>query len=106
MQNGYNPRAGLKTLLLAPISKQAAGRRADRVNHAGGGVCFRLYGEDTFKNAFLSRDPPRILENEMTSELLQLKAKADDIGVKFDFGDPPHPHPEVYLRSLPELKAL
>ncbi|KAF7539365.1 hypothetical protein G7Z17_g12431 [Cylindrodendrum hubeiense] len=103
-QSGYNPRASLKTLLTAPISKASARQRAGRAGRTRPGVCYRLYDEDTFDNVFLPPAPPGILENEITSEILMLKNMGYNAVGRFDFVTPPHP--EVYLRGLEDLRAL
>jgi pre-mRNA-splicing factor ATP-dependent RNA helicase DHX15/PRP43 len=103
-QAGYNPRAGLKTLVTAPISKVSARQRAGRAGRTQPGVCFRLYTEDTYDNVFIQSTSPGILESEISSEILVLKAAGyNDVG-RFDFIDPPHP--ETYWRGLRELTAL
>ncbi|KAK7422562.1 hypothetical protein QQX98_001585 [Neonectria punicea] len=67
-------------------------------------MCFRLYEEDTFGKAFLSSTVPGILESEIASEILLLISMGfdDDDVSKFDFID--HPHPEVYLSGLQDLR--
>ncbi|KPM43385.1 hypothetical protein AK830_g3198 [Neonectria ditissima] len=97
-RSGYNPRAGLRTLLTAPISKASAQQRAGRAGRTRPGVCFRLYEADTYDEVFLSYGPPGILESEITSEILLLMNMGFHDVSKFDFID--CPHPEVYLRSI------
>jgi pre-mRNA-splicing factor ATP-dependent RNA helicase DHX15/PRP43 len=103
-RSGYNPRAGLTTLATAPISKASALQRAGRAGRTQPGVCFRLYTEDTYDNVFIQRTPPGILDSEISSEILVLKAAGYNAVGRFDFIDPPHP--ETYLRGLRELTAL
>ena len=42
-QLSFNPRTGLETLAVAPISKASAKQRAGRAGRVGPGKCFRLY---------------------------------------------------------------
>ena len=42
-QNSYNPRSGMESLLVAPISKASAMQRAGRAGRTSAGKCFRIY---------------------------------------------------------------
>lgn len=101
---GYNPRGGLTTLLTAPISKSSAQQRAGRAGRTQPGLCFRLYTEDTYNNVFAQTTPPEILDSEISSEILILKAAGHNAVATFDFID--RPHPEIYFRGLRELSDL
>jgi hypothetical protein len=42
-QNSYNPRSGMESLLVAPVSKASAMQRAGRAGRTSAGKCFRIY---------------------------------------------------------------
>lgn len=42
-QTAYNPRTGLDSLIVTPISKASANQRAGRAGRVAPGKCFRLY---------------------------------------------------------------
>ncbi|KAH8886333.1 P-loop containing nucleoside triphosphate hydrolase protein [Thozetella sp. PMI_491] len=100
----YDPRVEAKSLVTATISRASAQQRAGRAGRTQPGTCFRLYTEASFQSSFLPSTPPGILETEITSEILLLKAMGHNAVGRFDFVD--RPHPEVYLRGMEELYAL
>ena len=44
-QNVYNPKQGLDSLVITPISQASAKQRAGRAGRTGPGKCYRLYTE-------------------------------------------------------------
>ena len=42
-QNSFNPRTGMESLIVTPVSKAAAMQRTGRAGRTGPGQCFRLY---------------------------------------------------------------
>jgi pre-mRNA-splicing factor ATP-dependent RNA helicase DHX16 len=42
-QTAYNPRSGLDSLIVVPVSKASANQRAGRAGRVAPGKCFRLY---------------------------------------------------------------
>ena len=42
-QNSYNPKTGMDSLVVAPISKAASNQRKGRAGRTQSGKCFRLY---------------------------------------------------------------
>jgi pre-mRNA-splicing factor ATP-dependent RNA helicase DHX16 len=42
-QTSYNPRTGMESLIVTPISKASANQRAGRAGRVAPGKCFRLY---------------------------------------------------------------
>ncbi|KAI7991103.1 putative pre-mRNA-splicing factor ATP-dependent RNA helicase DEAH5 [Camellia lanceoleosa] len=45
-QNVYNPKQGLDSLIITPISQASAKQRAGRAGRTGPGKCYRLYTEN------------------------------------------------------------
>jgi ATP-dependent RNA helicase DHX8/PRP22 len=56
----YNPKLGMDTLVVSPISQASARQRAGRAGRTGPGKCFRLYTEEAFKNEMLPTSIPEI----------------------------------------------
>ncbi len=42
-QNSYNPRSGMESLLVAPVSRASANQRAGRAGRTSAGKCYRIY---------------------------------------------------------------
>ncbi|KAH7177706.1 P-loop containing nucleoside triphosphate hydrolase protein [Fusarium sp. MPI-SDFR-AT-0072] len=100
-QSGHNPRMGLETLLTGPISQAAARQRAGRAGRTKPGFCYRLYTHKSFMEEMRPSNQPAILESDMASHILQLKAMGFDDVARFDFIDPPHP--EILFNGLQDL---
>ena len=49
-QSSYNPRTGVESLVVTPVSKAAADQRAGRAGRVGPGKCFRLYTAWSFQH--------------------------------------------------------
>ncbi|BFG37688.1 hypothetical protein CerSpe_239620 [Prunus speciosa] len=60
-QNVYNPKLGLDSLIITPISQASAEQRAGRAGRTGPGKCYRLYTESAYHNEMFpnynSRNP-------------------------------------------------
>jgi ATP-dependent RNA helicase DHX8/PRP22 len=48
-QKIYNPKAGMDSLVVTPISQAAAQQRSGRAGRTGPGKCYRLYTERAFR---------------------------------------------------------
>jgi ATP-dependent RNA helicase DHX8/PRP22 len=48
-QKVFNPKVGMDSLVVAPISQASARQRAGRAGRTGPGKCFRLYTESAYK---------------------------------------------------------
>lgn len=85
----YNPRMGMDTLQITPISQANASQRAGRAGRTGPGKAYHLYTELAFKNEFYIQTIPEIQRTNLANTVLLLKS----LGVKdlldFDFMDPP-----------------
>jgi ATP-dependent RNA helicase DHX8/PRP22 len=103
-QRAFNPRSGVDTLAVAPISRAAARQRAGRAGREAPGKCFRLYTEDAFHATLPAVTRPEILRANLGGVVLQLKALGVDDVLSFPLLDPP---PRAALvRSLELLYAL
>ena len=100
----YNPKMGMDTLQITPISQANASQRAGRAGRTGPGKCYHLYTERAFKEEFYVATIPEIQRTNLSNTVLLLKS----LGVKdlldFDFMDPPPQ--DTISTSLFELWAL
>lgn len=100
----YNPRMGMDTLQITPISQANASQRAGRAGRTGPGKSFHLYTERAYKEEFYIQTIPEIQRTNLSNTVLLLKS----LGVKdlldFDFMDPPPQ--ETISTSLFDLWAL
>jgi HrpA-like RNA helicase len=87
--NVYNPKTGMDSLVVAPISQASAKQRAGRAGRTGPGKCFRLYTEAAFKNEMLPASVPEIQRTNLATTVLTLKAMGINDLMGFDFMDPP-----------------
>jgi ATP-dependent RNA helicase DHX8/PRP22 len=102
-QRAFNPRSGVDTLAIGPISGAAARQRAGRAGREAPGKCFRLYTESSF-HALAPATRPEILRANLGGVVLQLKALGVSDVLAFPLLDPP-PRAAL-LRSLELLYAL
>lgn len=103
-QNSYNPRTGMSSLVVTPISKAAAIQRAGRAGRVAPGKCFRLYTSYSFHNELEESPVPEIQRTNLGNVVLSLKSLGINDLVHFDFMDPP-PH-ETLIAALEQLYAL
>lgn len=100
----YNPRMGMDTLQITPISQANAQQRAGRAGRTGPGKAFHLYTERAFRDEFYIATIPEIQRTNLANTVLLLKS----LGVKdlldFDFMDPPPQ--DTITTSLFDLWAL
>ncbi|KAJ6144373.1 hypothetical protein N7470_008268 [Penicillium chermesinum] len=100
----YNPRMGMDTLQITPISQANANQRSGRAGRTGPGKAYRLYTETAYKNELYIQTIPEIQRTSLANTVLLLKS----LGVKdlldFDFMDPPPQ--ETITTSLFELWSL
>ena len=106
-QNAYDPRLGMDSLVVMPISQAQARQRAGRAGRTGPGKCYRLYTEAAFRNEMLPNSIPDIQRTNLAHTILMLKAMGINDLLSFDFMDPP-PAPTMItaLESLYALSAL
>jgi ATP-dependent RNA helicase DHX8/PRP22 len=106
-QNVYNPKLGMDSLVVTPISQASAKQRAGRAGRTGPGRCYRLYTESAFKNEMMPTNIPEIQRTNLGNVVLQLKAMGINDLLGFDFMDPPPVATLIgALESLYALGAL
>ena len=103
-QKSYNPRTGMESLVVTPVSKAAANQRAGRAGRTQPGKCFRLYTNWSFVNELEDQTVPDIQRSNMGNVVLMLKSLGIHDLLHFDFMDPPPP--EALIRALEQLYAL
>lgn len=103
----YNPKLGMDSLEIAPISQASAKQRAGRAGRTGPGKCFRLYTEDQYNNEMLPTTIPEIQRTNLANTVLILKAMGINDLINFDFMDPPPVQTLITaMESLFNLGAL
>ena len=85
----YNPKLGMDSLVVSPISQASAKQRAGRAGRTGPGKCYRLYTEPAYKHEMLPVSVPEIQRTNMASLVLILKAMGINDLISFPFMDPP-----------------
>lgn len=103
-QNAYDPKLGMDSLVVTPISQAQAKQRAGRAGRTGPGKCFRLYTEAAFQSEMLPTSIPEIQRQNLSTTILMLKAMGINDLLHFDFMDPPPTN--TMLTALEELYAL
>ena len=103
-QNAYDPKLGMDSLVVTPISQANAKQRAGRAGRTGPGKCFRLYTEAAYQSEMLPTSIPEIQRQNLAYTILMLKAMGINDLLHFDFMDPPPTN--TMLTALEELYAL
>lgn len=99
----YDPRTGLESLDVVPISKSQAFQRSGRAGREGPGKCYRLYLESKFWE-FDESTTPEIKRCNLSNVVLQLKALGVEDIVEFDFIE--KPSRSAIVKSLEQLFLL
>ncbi|CAH8254332.1 unnamed protein product [Arabidopsis lyrata] len=100
----YNPRTGMESLLITPISKASATQRAGRAGRTSAGKCYRLYTAFNYNNDLEENTVPEVQRTNLASVVLALKSLGIHDLINFDFMDPPPA--EALVKSLELLFAL
>ena len=103
-QNAFDPKLGMDSLVVTPISQAQAKQRAGRAGRTGPGKCYRLYTEAAFQSEMLPTSVPEIQRQNLSHTILMLKAMGINDLLHFDFMDPPPTN--TMLTALEELYAL
>uniref|UniRef100_A0A3B0MGN5 RNA helicase n=1 Tax=Theileria annulata TaxID=5874 RepID=A0A3B0MGN5_THEAN len=85
----YNPKTGMESLIITPISQANARQRAGRAGRTAPGKCFRLYTEKTFHEEMLPTPIPEIQRVNLTNVVIILKSMGINDFLHFDFMDKP-----------------
>ncbi|CAG8726529.1 30593_t:CDS:10, partial [Racocetra persica] len=99
----HNPKTGMESLVVCPISKASAQQRAGRAGRVGPGKTYRLYTEDSFYK-LEDASIPEIQRSNLAQVVLHLKALGIENVLRFDFLTPPPA--ELMTRSLELLYSL
>ncbi|WFD24175.1 RNA helicase [Malassezia equina] len=85
----YNPRVGMDSLQITPISQANASQRSGRAGRTGRGMAYRLYTEVAFHNEMFQSTIPEIQRTNLANTVLLLKSLGVKNLLEFDFMDPP-----------------
>ncbi|XP_058725362.1 probable pre-mRNA-splicing factor ATP-dependent RNA helicase DEAH5 isoform X2 [Vicia villosa] len=103
-QNVYNPKQGLDSLVITPISQASAKQRAGRAGRTGPGKCYRLYTESAYRNEMSPTSVPEIQRINLGMTTLSMKAMGINDLLSFDFMDPPSP--QALISAMEQLYSL
>ncbi|KAG0465381.1 hypothetical protein HPP92_019545 [Vanilla planifolia] len=103
-QNVYNPKQGLDSLVITPISQASAKQRAGRAGRTGPGKCYRLYTESAYRNEMSPTTIPEIQRINLGTTTLTMKAMGINDLLSFDFMDPPSP--QALISAMEQLYSL
>ena len=70
--SAYNPKNGLDSTVVTPVSQAAANQRAGRAGRVRAGSCYRLYTQDQF-DKLKKATVPEMCRSELCSTILRLK---------------------------------
>lgn len=100
----YNPRVGMDSLQITPISQANANQRSGRAGRTGAGIAYRLYTEVAFRNELFANTIPEIQRTNLANTVLLLKSLGVQNLLELDFMDPP-PQDNI-LNSMYQLWVL
>lgn len=100
----YNPRMGMDTLQITPISQANGSQRSGRAGRTGPGKAYRLYTEQAYRNEMYIQTIPEIQRTNLSNTVLLLKSLGVKDLLEFDFMDPPPQ--DTMTTSLFDLWAL
>ncbi|KAI9758405.1 MAG: DEAH-box RNA helicase prp16 [Lichina confinis] len=100
----YNPRMGMDTLQITPISQANGSQRAGRAGRTGPGKAFHLFTERAFREELYIQTIPEIQRTNLSNTVLLLKSLGIKDLLDFDFIDPPPQ--DTITTSLFDLWAL
>lgn len=100
----YNPRVGMDSLQITPISQANANQRSGRAGRTGSGTAYRLYTDLAFREELFPNAIPEIQRTNLANTVLLLKSLGVKNLLEFDFMDPP-PQDNI-LTSMYQLWIL
>lgn len=99
----YNPKTGIESLVIIPVSQASANQRAGRAGRVRAGKAFRLYTEKSF-DALPAATVPEMQRSDLAPVVLQMKALGVGNVLRFNFLSPPPA--QNMVRGLELLYAL
>ena len=102
--NSYNPRTGMESLIVTPVSKASANQRAGRAGRVAPGKCFRLYTARAYADELEENTVPEIQRVNLAHVVLILKSLGINDLLHFDYIDPPPS--ETLIAAFTQLYAL
>ncbi|KAG0684326.1 DEAH-box ATP-dependent RNA helicase prp22 [Pichia californica] len=102
--NAYDPKRGMDTLVVKPISRAQADQRSGRAGRTGPGICYRLYTKNAYLKEMPANTTPEILRQNLSHTILMLKAMGINDVLEFGFMD--RPKEESLVKALEELYIL
>ena len=103
-QKSFNPRTGMESLIVTPVSQAGANQRAGRAGRTQAGKAFRLFTAWSFQHELPENTVPEIQRTNLSNTVLMLKSLGINDLIHFDFMDPPPA--ETLIRALEQLYAL
>lgn len=103
-QRVFNPKSGIESLLICPVSRNAAQQRMGRAGRDSFGFCYRLYTEDFYDTNLKQETQPEIERCNLSSVILNMKAFGIEDVLGFEYLDPPSI--DSIKHALEELYAL
>ncbi|KAI3389522.1 hypothetical protein SNEBB_005771 [Seison nebaliae] len=103
-QKVFDPKTGMDSLRVTPISQAQAKQRSGRAGRTGPGKCYRLYTERAYRDEMLPTNVPEIQRTNLSSTVLSLKAMGINDLLTFDFMD--SPPLEALVLAMEQLHAL
>lgn len=100
----FNPKIGMDSLQVFPISQANANQRSGRAGRTGPGHCYRLYTQRQYKDEMLITTIPEMQRTNLANVVLLLKSLGVQDLLKFHFMDPP-PQDNI-LNSMYQLWIL
>jgi len=100
----FNPKVGMDSLLITPVSQANANQRSGRAGRTAPGICWRLYTENAFVTEMYKTTIPEIQRTNLSNVVLLLKSLGIKNMLDFDFMDPPPQ--DTILNSLFQLWML
>ncbi|KAH0790169.1 Pre-mRNA-splicing factor ATP-dependent RNA helicase DHX16 [Histomonas meleagridis] len=88
-QTSYDPKVGIESLYVVPISVSSASQRAGRAGRVTNGVCYRLFTNSAYEHEMPKVTKPEILRCNFAPTLLLLLSIGIQTIIDFNFMDPP-----------------
>jgi len=99
----YNPRSGIESLLVSPISQASALQRTGRAGRTKPGKCYRLYTAQAY-DSLVSTSIPEIQRTDLAPVILALKSLGIENVLRFEYLSPPPA--ESMIRAMELLYSL